>query len=36
MWNTLWEELREAAWLASVIGGLSVLGVGLGIILAAT
>jgi hypothetical protein len=35
MWNTLWEEVREVAWLASVIGGLSVLGVGLAVALAA-
>ena len=28
MWNTLWDELREIAWLASVIGALSVLGEG--------
>lgn len=35
MWNTLWEELREVVWLASVIGGLSVLGVGLAVALAA-
>lgn len=35
MWNTLWEELREMVWLASMIGGLSVLGVGLAVALAA-
>jgi hypothetical protein len=35
MWNALWEEVREVAWLASVIGGLSVLGVGLAVALAA-
>lgn len=35
MWNTLWEELREVVWLASMIGGLSVLGVGLAVALAA-
>ena len=35
MWNTIWDELREVAWLASVIGGLSVLGVGLAVALAA-
>ena len=35
MWNTLWEELREVVWLASVIGSLSVLGVGLAVALAA-
>lgn len=35
MWNTLWDELREMVWLVSVIGGLSVLGVGLAVALAA-
>ena len=35
MWNTFWEELREVVWLASVVGGLSVLGVGLAVALAA-
>lgn len=35
MWNTLWDELREMIWLASVIGGLSVVGVGLAVALAA-
>jgi hypothetical protein len=35
MWNTLREELREMAWLASVIGGLSMLGVGIAVALAA-
>ena len=35
MWNTLWDELREIAWLASVIGALSVLGAGLAVALAA-
>lgn len=24
MWNTLWTEVRELVWLASVIGSLSV------------
>jgi hypothetical protein len=32
--SILWEELREIAWLASVISGLSVLGVGLAVTLA--
>jgi hypothetical protein len=31
MWKTLWDELREMIWLASVIGGLSVVGVGLAV-----
>jgi hypothetical protein len=35
MWNTLWDELREMVWLASVIGGLSAIGVGLAVVLAA-
>jgi hypothetical protein len=35
MWNTLWDELREAVWLASVIGALSIIGVGLAVVLAA-
>jgi len=35
MWNTVWDELREMIWLASVIGGLSAAGVGLAVVLAA-
>jgi hypothetical protein len=35
MWNGLWDELREMMWLASVVGGLSVLGVGVAVVLAA-
>jgi hypothetical protein len=35
MWNALWDELREMAWLASEIGGLSVVGVGLAVAFAA-
>jgi hypothetical protein len=31
--NSLWLELREAAWLSSVVGGLSVAGVGLAVVL---
>jgi hypothetical protein len=34
LWSTLRDELREIAWLASIVGGLSVLGVGLAITLA--
>jgi len=34
VWSTLRGELREIAWLASLIGGLSLLGVGLAITLA--
>lgn len=33
IWNTLKSELREIAWLASLIGGLSALGVGLAVTL---
>jgi hypothetical protein len=35
MWHALWDELREMIWLASLIGGLSVVGVGLAVVLAA-
>jgi len=35
MWNTLRGELREAVWLASVVGVLSVLGVAIAVALAA-
>lgn len=35
MWKAVCEELREIAWLASVIGGLSAAGVGLAVALAA-
>jgi hypothetical protein len=35
VWNAVLEELREVVWLASVVGGLSVAGVGLAIALAA-
>ena len=34
IWSTLRGELREIAWLASIIGGLSALGVGLAVTLA--
>jgi hypothetical protein len=33
-WNTVGQEIREVAWLASVVGGLSMLGVGLAVIVA--
>ena len=32
--SILWDELREIAWLASIVGGFSVLGVGLAVTLA--
>ena len=35
MWNTLLDELREVVWLASVVGGLSVLGVAVAVALVA-
>lgn len=35
MWNTAKDELREVVWVASVVGGLSVLGVALAVVLAA-
>ena len=35
MRNTLWDEVREMMWLASLIAGLSALGVGLALALAA-
>lgn len=33
-WNTIQQEVREVAWLASVVGGLSMLGVGLAVVVA--
>jgi len=35
MWKSVLDEAREVVWLASVIGGLSVVGVGLAVALAA-
>jgi hypothetical protein len=34
IWSTLRNELREIVWLASMVGGLSALGVGLAVTLA--
>ena len=34
MWTILWGELREVVWLASMIAGLSVVGVSLAAALA--
>jgi hypothetical protein len=31
MWISLWDELREVVWLASVAGALSIVGVGLAV-----
>jgi hypothetical protein len=33
VWNSLGEELREIVWLASIVGGLSIMGVTLAVIL---
>jgi hypothetical protein len=33
-WSTIQDELRETLWLAAVIWGLSIVGVGLGVALA--
>jgi hypothetical protein len=35
MWKTIKEEVSEVVWLASVVGGLSVLSVGAAVALAA-
>jgi hypothetical protein len=35
MWKPVLAEARELAWLASMIGGLSVAGVGVAVLLAA-
>ena len=35
MRQTLWDELREMAWLATMIAGLSVASVGLAVVIAA-
>jgi hypothetical protein len=35
MWKSVFDEARELAWLASIVGGLSVAGVGLAVVLAA-
>jgi hypothetical protein len=36
MWKSLLEEAREVIWLASAVGGLSAVGVGMAVLLAAT
>jgi hypothetical protein len=33
VWNSLGEELREIVWLASIVGGLSIVGVTLAVLL---
>jgi hypothetical protein len=35
MWNIVQNELREIAWMASMIGGLSLVGVSLAVALVA-
>ena len=35
MWKSVVNEARELLWLASIVGGLSVAGVGLAVVLAA-
>jgi hypothetical protein len=34
IWNTVKQEVREIAWLASVVGALSLIGVGLAVVVA--
>jgi hypothetical protein len=33
MWNPVWNELREVVYLAAMVGGISIVGVGLAIVL---
>ena len=33
-WNTVQQEIREIVWLASVVGALSVVSVGLAVVVA--
>jgi len=33
MWHSLWNEMREVAWLTTMVGVLSVIGVGLAVVL---
>ena len=33
MTNSVWEELREIAWVVAMVAGLSILGVGLAVTL---
>jgi hypothetical protein len=34
IWNTIKQEMREVAWLASVVAALSLVGVGLAVVFA--
>jgi hypothetical protein len=36
MWKSIFDEAREIVWLASILGGLSMVGVGLAIAFAAS
>lgn len=36
MWKSVLDEAREVVWLASVVGGLSAVGVGIALALAAS
>ena len=36
MWKSMLDEAREVLWLASAVGGLSAVGVGMAVLLAAT
>jgi hypothetical protein len=33
MWNSAWDELREVVYLAAMVGGISIVGVGLAVVL---
>jgi hypothetical protein len=35
MWNSVFDEAREIVWLASLVGGLSAVGVGIAVALIA-
>jgi hypothetical protein len=35
MWKSMLNEAREVVWLASVVGGLSAVGVGIAVVVAA-
>lgn len=34
MWKSMLDEAREVVWLASIVGGLSAIGVGLAVVVA--
>jgi hypothetical protein len=36
MWKSMLNEAREVVWLASVVGGLSAVGVAIAVVVAAT